>query len=129
LEVLSQTPNTFETWANLGQLECDSGRFEQAAEILARAVDLDPAHAQTHWWRGLALGKLDRWDEARRHFETAAALAPNKPAMWQGLLSATTALQDLEGSLSVVERALELQPGNKSLMAVQADVSRVLGRR
>jgi serine/threonine protein kinase len=127
--VVVLAPNGFEGWANWGQLECYEHEPERAVELLDAAIAVDPYQPQAHWWRGQMLGQLERWDEARVHFEVAAALMPNNPAMWQGLLSATTALQDLEGSLRVVERALELQPGNKSLLAVKKDVMRVLSKR
>jgi serine/threonine protein kinase len=125
----SRRPNSFENWANYSQFECNQKRYERAAEILAVAIALDPWQPAPHWWRGHALGKLERWKEARPHFEVAVALEPKKPAMWDGLLSATTALQDLEASLFAVEGGLELQPNRKSLQKVRDDVLRALDAR
>jgi Tfp pilus assembly protein PilF len=76
--------------------------------------------------------RSDSWNDgakAREHFEIAAALAPNNPAMWQGLLTATTAQKDLEATRAVVERALELQPEEAGLLKLRADVVRLLERR
>jgi Flp pilus assembly protein TadD len=89
---------------------------------------VDARQPQLHWWRGRALGQLERWSEAREHFEIAAALAPKNPAMWQGLLSATTAQQDLDATRLAVEFALELQPDEKPLLDLKRDVVRLLER-
>jgi len=49
--------------------------------------------------------------------------------MWQGLLSATTALGDDETSLLAVRWALDLQPRDPALLELKADFERVLGKR
>lgn len=41
------------------------GRFEEALEPIARAIEMSPGYAMTHYWRGIALYALGRTDEAR----------------------------------------------------------------
>ncbi|HMA30831.1 MAG TPA: protein kinase [Casimicrobiaceae bacterium] len=49
---------------------------EEAERMSLRALELDPALAEAHEARGVALTVAKRWDEARREFETAIKLSP-----------------------------------------------------
>ncbi|HEY6060968.1 MAG TPA: protein kinase [Gemmatimonadales bacterium] len=49
---------------------------EEAERTSLRALELDPALAEAHESRGVALTVAKRWDEARREFETAIKLSP-----------------------------------------------------
>ncbi|HEY6110195.1 MAG TPA: protein kinase, partial [Gemmatimonadales bacterium] len=49
---------------------------EEAERTSLRALELDPALAEAHEARGVALTVAKRWDEARREFETAIKLSP-----------------------------------------------------
>ncbi len=51
-------------------------RYDDAAEHLRRAAELDPNEATLHFQYGLALTALGRSDEAQRQFEKAAELDP-----------------------------------------------------
>ncbi len=57
-----------------GQLAYQNGRFAEARDRFAEAVAADPHDASAQYGIGLALGKLDRWEEARAAFERAVAL-------------------------------------------------------
>jgi tetratricopeptide (TPR) repeat protein len=122
-------PNTMEGWANWAQLELNEKQYELAADLLARGLACDVRDPQMNWWRGRALGLLERWPEARPHFELAVAFAPDNPAMWQGLLSATTALDDVDATELAVGRALELEPNNPQLAALSAQLARLRKKR
>lgn len=125
LRAVELRPNIVDAWANLGQLEFNDKCFERAAECMAMGLSCDAKLPQLHWWRGRALGFLERWDEARLDFEVALAIEPNNPAMWQGLLSATTAQEDIPVTELAVGRALELEPNNPNLAALAAQLDRM----
>jgi Flp pilus assembly protein TadD len=56
-------------------------RFDAAYEHMARALELDPGFFQAHQWRGWALWKMDRLEEAGEHLEAAARLAKHPPTV------------------------------------------------
>ena len=53
-----------------------AGLFSQAAEILERAVKLDPQHADAHFALGHAYYDLQQWKKAAKSFERAVELNP-----------------------------------------------------
>lgn len=66
----------------LGILACRRAKWRDAVEPLARLVKLDVASAQTHFYLGEALNKLDRLPEALVAYEKATEL---DPANWRAL--------------------------------------------
>src|SRR5215469_953373 len=54
----------------------DAGRWTDVLEALP---DLNTENADLQMYRGLALAKLERWDDARRTFEAGAARYPRDP--------------------------------------------------
>ena len=66
----------------LGILACRRAKWRDAVEPLARLVKLDVASAQTHFYLGEALNKLDRLPEALVAYEKAAEL---DPVNWRAL--------------------------------------------
>ena len=53
-----------------------AGLFSQAAEILERAVKLDPHHTDAHFALGHAYFDLEQWKKAAKSFERAVELNP-----------------------------------------------------
>jgi len=83
-------------------LEC--GRFEEAKQILERAVALDQCSADAHSNLGYALFNLKRYDEARACLEKAVALKPNFPTAQRNLGNALLRL-DMADQRSQPSRA------------------------
>lgn len=94
-----------------GGLEA-AGRIEDAAALLARAVEIAP---QAHGIRnafGLILHRLDRSGEAVAQFDAALAADPKFAPAWSNRGAARMALAQLVEARQDFEQSLALQPGN-----------------
>ncbi len=65
---------------NLGLVYMELGDYEQAAERFGRAVDMGRAGWRVHYNIGLALYKLERWEEATAQFQAALGSKRIPPA-------------------------------------------------
>lgn len=63
----------------LGTLAVQTGRPREAAELLARAVAINPRDAELHNTHGVALRDAGRFAEALDSYDRAIALAPDYP--------------------------------------------------
>jgi len=98
--------------ANLGRAYLDAGRYAEALEQFDRAVALEPAMANPHNGRGMALGYLGRLDEARDEFKKAAALDPLYPHPHFNLAALDERAGDWKGEELELEAGLAVDPGN-----------------
>lgn len=60
-------------------------------------------------WQAL---QAERWEDARRAYEAAAADVPRSEDAWIGLMRARLGMKDLRGAAKAGERALSLAPEN-----------------
>ena len=60
----------------LGRAYHHSGQFEQAREVFAELLEVDPSAPWAHFAISESLRKLGRMDEARTHARLAVALSP-----------------------------------------------------
>jgi Flp pilus assembly protein TadD len=89
-------PSRAATWANLGLLLKDDGRFDESLAAYDRALALTPNDAQIRVNRVVALLRAGRWEEAWPDYEwrlTLAGHATRRPH----LLPAISGLTDLTG--------------------------------
>jgi predicted O-linked N-acetylglucosamine transferase (SPINDLY family) len=91
----------------LSVLEC--GRFDEARQVLERAVALDARSADAHANLGFALYNLKRYDEARACLEKSVALKPNYPTAQKNLGNALLRLGRAEQAVAAFNRAIELK--------------------
>src|SRR2546423_586371 len=72
-----QQPDSFDT-ARLSEVQksVDAGHWEEAAKLAHGASNQS---ADLDFLEGLALAKLQRWDESRHAFESGRRKAPNEP--------------------------------------------------
>lgn len=62
------SPNDPDVLNNLGTLHINEGSPEQAEHWLTQALAVDPAHAQSHWNRGLSLLEQEKWEEGFKEY-------------------------------------------------------------
>jgi predicted O-linked N-acetylglucosamine transferase (SPINDLY family) len=108
--VLQHVPGYFDAMHLLGVsvLECE--RFEEARQILERAVALDQRSADAHSNLGFALFNLKRYDEARACQEKALALKPDFPTALRNLGNTLFRLKLAEQAIAAFTRAIQLKP-------------------
>lgn len=76
LDVLRDDPKNYEALYRLAFLCGQLGRWEDAQNLMARAIALNPREPGALFLRGSALQKLDRHDEAVACFDRALGLNP-----------------------------------------------------
>jgi tetratricopeptide (TPR) repeat protein len=89
--------------------------FEKALPYYNRAIALietpERADWQLHYFRGITLERLKRWDEAEGDFKTALELEPDQPHVLNYLGYSWIDLgMHLEEALKMVEKAVEQRP-------------------
>ncbi|MEG4529169.1 tetratricopeptide repeat protein [Microcoleus sp. D2_18a_D3] len=73
---ISQNPNFYLAYHNLGETMEKLGRWEEAVEAYRRAVQLKPGAAWSHWGLSQALQQVGRVEEAQQLREKVAKIEP-----------------------------------------------------
>jgi hypothetical protein len=93
----------------------------------AAAVDADPSNARYHWQLGVCEDKLGHNIPAMQSFERAAQLDPQFAFAHASMGSWFLNNGIVESALEASARAMELMPGNHSIMQMRARVLEVAG--
>jgi tetratricopeptide (TPR) repeat protein len=105
----------------------DGNRPGEAVECCDRAIRLAPERVAPHVYRGLALRRLSRLEEALASFEQALSLDRHNPATFEQLGLALVELNRDEKALAVFHQALAL---DETRLIAWVNVGNVeLGRR
>ncbi|SDA74611.1 adenylate/guanylate cyclase domain-containing protein [Sinorhizobium sp. NFACC03] len=112
------------------------GQFEEAEGQCAIALQLEPDDYATNLAAGRTFIMRRRYDDAIRHFERAAALAPadyNAAAMaiqcYQGKGDAQAALEACRRALARIERIVAAEPDHSGAIGHGAGILALLGDR
>ncbi|MCJ1415113.1 Superkiller protein 3 [Xylographa parallela] len=65
----------------------DGHNYEAAAKEAQKVLEVDQNNYHANVFLGLACDKQDKNDEAERVYNVAAAIKPNDPLVWQGLIT------------------------------------------
>ena len=76
LKVVAMDPGYADGPVNVARVYVQEGNMAAAVPMLERALQIDPVLAKTHYFMGVALKTLGRYDEALTHLNAAAALYP-----------------------------------------------------
>ena len=100
---------------------------KEAADVLARAIRLNPEYAPAHIYCAYALRRLGRLEGAKCHLERAKGFDPQNPfaELWLGELALTA--KQFEAARDHLQRALALNPEQSEAYAAIAQVALVLG--
>jgi len=109
-QILQDLPDHFGALHLLGVSEKDCGRFDQAAVVLTRAVEIDPRSAEAQSNLGFALFRLGRYEDACARYQRAIALQPNFPTALTNLGNTLMNLFRLEEAIAAHDRAIALKP-------------------
>lgn len=127
-EVLAQDPRNFDALLFLGMIAYQQRRHAQAAELMSRAVAINPSHAPAFNNLGIALEASGDAEQAAGAYQRALALQPTyaDPHVNLGALLATRG--DLDRAAASFRRALELAPGQPVILGNLGNVLRELGK-
>jgi Flp pilus assembly protein TadD len=112
---------------NLMALKCEQeGRFEDALQVLERAIEIAPQDIGARNAKGLVLTRLERYAEALATFDGVVEIMPDFAGAHCARGASLEALGRLKEAEAAHRRALELDPDN--LGAMQG-VANLLSRR
>ena len=131
---LALDPNLAEAVVAKARYFQDQGLFDEAIEVVKRAVELGPDSWEVHHEAAFIYYFQRRYEEAAHHFEKAASIAENDFHSWGMLTSIYEELGENEKLLHAArmavtnaERALAQNPTNGQALAMGATGLAVLG--
>ena len=112
----------------LGIVFEQTGRHEQAVEMIASAIRREPGIAAFHTNYGMALHSCGRFGDAVAAYERSLELEPDRAVPWNNLGVSHRKLGDVDRSEACFERALALDPEYAEAMVNLGDSRRQRGR-
>lgn len=82
---IRRDPSRLNPWSQLGRLYNGQKRFAEAADVLERAVAIEPDHLDSHYQLSTAYRLLGRHADARRHAERAEEIRRASPSPGGGM--------------------------------------------
>jgi tetratricopeptide (TPR) repeat protein len=106
-----------ETYYEIGVDMSHDRQPQRAIPMFEQGLELSPEHADLHRALGLALLRVGREPEGRRHLERAIELEPRAATAWQALAGLARSDGDLERARELYENAVEADPCNPRIRA------------
>lgn len=91
-------------------------RYDEGVEELRQATELLPNHAQTHYFYGVALNSLGRFEESLPYLQRAQSLDPYNTEYLVGLATICRDGDRIDLARKYAREALALQPDNQQLL-------------
>ncbi|SMG28217.1 tetratricopeptide repeat protein [Paraburkholderia susongensis] len=127
-EILELKPRHVDALRWLGELALQTGRLQEGADLLNKALAVDAKQASVHSNLAYALNALQRYDEALARADRALALQPKFADALNNRGNALAALNRPLDALASFDRALALAPDFAAAWNNRACVLRDLGR-
>jgi protein O-GlcNAc transferase len=110
-QVQRTSPNRFDVLILLAFIHFQRADYHGSIRHIDRALRLRPDSAEAFFNRGLALQKLERFDDAVANYDRAAALKPDYAEALYNRGHALIELDRLDEALASYDRAAALKPG------------------
>ena len=124
---LEAAPENADICANLGRMMHEQGQSVRGAELLERAVQLDPGKPE-HWYNlGLAASGAGQAERAEEALRTATSLAPRWAMAW-AVLGQVQLTRDAVAAEVSLRKSLEIDPNSAFARHNMAIVMRRLDR-
>ena len=95
----------------MGLLCLQTKRFEEATQLIEKALSIAPNDPQAEANLGLALYALGRLEQAAEHFHKSLKMAPNNPKVYNNLGIIYFRLRRVDDAILCYRQALAIQPG------------------
>jgi tetratricopeptide (TPR) repeat protein len=87
-----------------------TGQYRKAAELLGRAIAINPEMPEAHYNRGTALLELKEYADAEECFAAAVELKPDYAVAWFNRGDSLRSLERYEEALAAYDMAVALRP-------------------
>jgi RNA polymerase II-associated protein 3 len=108
--------STAAAWRERGNARFKAGAYQDAVDCYTSSLDIDPT-SLSFANRGMARIKMGQFAAAEADCTSAIAIDPTYLKALQRRAAARRAMGDLMSALDDLEAALELEPGNASILA------------
>ena len=88
----------------------ESGRLEEAGQLIVNALKINPRSAEAHSIRGIVLASQKRHEEALASFDTALAIRPDYAGALSNRGLALAELRRYDEALANYDKALSIRP-------------------
>lgn len=109
--IIDRFPGDFESLVMSGVLAAQTNRLQRAADLLRRAVEVNPASPEAHNNLGIVLTDLTHYASALSCFDMALSLSPRYAEAFANRAVVLGHLGHVDEALAGYDRAIELQPG------------------
>jgi len=113
---------------NLGIVLAEEGKHEEARDLFAKVVELEPDFARGYSYLAEEWAKLGNREEAERCYATASKIDPQMQEAFTGLGMTLLKDRDYLGAEKAFTHALEIGPGSPWIYARLADSLRRQGK-
>lgn len=127
-DVLREAPHHFDALHLLGVVAVQAGRAQRGAELIARAIAIDPNFAAAHFHLGVALCALRRFAEGLASYDAAIALQPDYVKAHANRGVVLCELKRFTEGLASYDAAIALQPGHAEALNNRGNALRELQR-
>ena len=127
-QCVASDPELAEGYLVMGKIHCITGRFVQAQSALIQAVGYDENLDQAWYWLGEVAVHNKMPVQALEHYSRAMSLRPTTTDYIIAVVETYASQGRYEESLQLLERKIELMPGNAALKVADGDISQRLGR-
>ncbi len=126
--LIAQAPDNFDALHLLGVLEHQQKHTQRAIELMRRAAELNPSHADVYFNLGVAQAYAKNYPAAIDSYSQAIANRPDHDKAWSNRGMAWLALGNHQAALDSLEGALRIQPQSASTHTNCGVVLKALGR-
>ena len=109
-QVLSKQPKHFDALHLLGVVAAQTNNPSLAAELIGKAIKINPSSAYAYSNLGTALQELKRLDDALASYNKAIALKPDYAEAFNNRGNALLELKRLDVALASYDKAIALKP-------------------
>lgn len=109
-EAISEGDCTADAWCNLGILECQAERNQEALSCFSKSLQADPGLFEAHFNLGNLHFELDNLAAARVHYEIARSINKSYPQLYFNLALVLASEGNLSGAVDALRRYRDLAP-------------------
>jgi len=107
--ILEAQPEHFESLHCLGIIAGQTNRWERAAELIGKAIAINPTVAAAYSDQGVVLKALKRWDAALASFDLAIAIQGDHAEAHNNRGNLLRELRQLEAALASYDKAIAVK--------------------
>ncbi len=109
-DVIKLQPRNFHALHFAGVIAAQSGRFDEAVNLIGRAVTVDPKVADAHFNLGNALRELKQFKAALASYDKAIQLQKDFAEAYNNRGNTLKGMKNLKAAIASYDKAIELNP-------------------